>query len=612
MKNINNLNNILMDVQKPGRYIGGEWNSVIKADADIYIALAYPDTYEVGMSNLALQILYETINRHSKFAAERVFAPWPDMESKLREFDIPLFTLESKRPVKECDIFGITLQHELTYTNILNMLDLAGIPLLSSQRDSSYPLVVGGGPGVLNPEPIADFFDIFVIGDAEELVLELLETQRAWKYADGNDKNELLKALAKLDSVYVPSFYPTDKQGYSSAPLNDGSYPVKKRTLTQFNSVPIPTRPVVPFIEVIHDRCMVEIMRGCTRGCRFCQAGIIYRPFRERAPNEIMAAIKDNLDSTGHNEVSLSSLSSTDYSRISSLVKDLTVELRDERVALSLPSMRTDCFSVDIASELRKIKKTGLTFAPEAGSERMRQVINKGVDEDDLMKTALTAFKQGWSRLKLYFMIGLPTETMTDVGAIAELSHKVLSMARENLSKSEYQRLSITVSVSTFVPKPHTPFQWETMISLKEIRARQNLLKEKLRHRRIKFKWHQAEVSLVEGALARGDRRLADVILSAWRLGAKFDSWDEYFSWEKWQLAFKENGLVLEEYAARKFSVTDKLPWDHIDCLIDKDWLISELEKSHDEDETMNCRNSECSQCGVCKFKGIGLEKADI
>lgn len=604
------LESILRAVQKPARYIGGEWNSVLKANAETYIALAYPDTYEIGMSNLALQILYEIVNSDTRFAAERVFAPWPDMEAKLRELALPLFTLESNKPVKDFDIFGITLPHEMAYTNILNMLDLSGIPIFARDRNSSYPLVIGGGPGAFNPEPIAAFFDIIAIGDGEALILELLETYNLWKRA-GKDRTNLLEALAKLDGIYVPSFYHRDKRGDVDAALNDNKYPIKKRVLTQFNSVPPPKKPVVPFTEVIHDRCMVEIMRGCTRGCRFCQAGIVYRPFRERAPKEIIEVVKKILNNTGYNEVSLASLSSTDYSQIISLVEGLICDFTDDKVALSLPSMRTDRFSVEIASAIRKVKKTGLTFAPEAGSERMRKVINKGVSETDLLDAALTAFKQGWQHLKLYFMIGLPTETMDDVMAIAELAYKVLDMARENLSKSDYRRINITVSVSSFVPKPHTPFQWETMNGLSEIKAKQDILKNKLKHRQIKLKWHQAEVSLVESALARGGRPLADVIYSAWNKGAKFDSWDEYFSWDKWQAAFRDNGLNLEKYATRELSLTAKLPWDHIDCLIDTDWLRCELKKSREEDETLNCRNNSCSQCGVCRLKGVGLEKAD-
>jgi len=603
------LESILRDVQKPARYTGGEWNSQSDYKAEANIVLAYPDTYEIGMSNMALQILYEIVNNTSDFAAERVFAPWPDMEAKLREARLPLFTLESNRPVNEFDIFGITIPHEMAYTNILNMLDLCGIPVRALERDSSYPLVVGGGPGAFNPEPIAEFFDVFAIGDGEELILEILNEQNIMK-SRGGDKKSLLKALAKLDGIYIPSLYQVDAQGYVNSSIGDSNYPIRKRVLSNFDSVPLPQRPIVPSTEVVHDRCMVEIMRGCTRGCRFCQAGIIYRPFRERSPKKIINGVKTILNNTGYNEVSLASLSSTDYSEIVSLVKGLTGEFGGDKVALSLPSMRTDRFSVDIASELRKVRKTGLTLAPEAGSARMRKVINKGVTEADLMDATLTAFKQGWQRLKLYFMIGLPSETINDVDAIAELVYKVLDNASNQLEKSIYRRLSVTVSVSTFVPKPHTPFQWAKMNGLSEIRAKQGVLKNKLKHRQVKFKWHQAEVSLVEAALARGDRALADVIYSAWRLGSKFDSWDDYFSWDNWQAAFAENGLELEEYATREFSVKEKLPWDHIDSLVDKEWMADELIRSRRADETFNCRDNTCSQCGICLLKGVGLERA--
>lgn len=603
------LEEILPLVQKPARYIGNEWNSITKESADVTIALAYPDVYEVGISNLGLQILYSIVNDSADFAAERVFAPWPDMEAEMRRRKMPLLTLETKRPVAECDIFGFTLQYEMTFTNILNMLNLADLPLLSRDRNELHPLVIGGGPCAYNPEPLADYFDAFAIGEAEELVLEILSACQSWKEDGSKKKETLLKELASIEGVYVPKFY-ANVGGYTPNALNGVPPKITKRVMTNFDRVYIPLRPVVSFIEAIHDRCMVEIMRGCTRGCRFCQAGMAYRPFRERSISTIKAAAQRILSQTGYDEISLVSLSSTDHSQVLLLINELVKATKDDKIAVSLPSLRTDRFSIEIAGAVSKVRKTGLTFAPEAGSERLRRVINKGADEEDLLETAKAVWKSGWRRLKLYFMIGLPTEEDNDIQAIIDLAHKVLDTAKEALPRSEFLKVRITVSVSTFVPKAHTPFQWYPMIGLDEIQSKQDLLKNNLRHRQINLKWHNARISTVEGALARGGREMNGVIYSAWKRGCKFDGWDEHFSWSKWKESFRDNGLEIEKKAQTGFKIGEALPWEHISCEVDNDWLIDEYKRSLKGQATPDCRDDSCSLCGVCQDMGIDLERA--
>lgn len=599
---------ILPLVRRPGRYVGGEWNQVVKGAAEVSVALAYPDVYEVGMSNLGLQILYEIVNDHPKYRAERVFAPWTDMETQARSNEVPLLTLESRRPVSEFDIFGFSLQYELTFTNVLNMLDLAGIPLRAELRGEGSPVIIAGGPCVFNPEPMADFIDAFVVGEGEEVILELLGVIAAVKTGQGGPgvRGRLIEALSKIEGVYVPGAVKWEGRYPLRAP--DGSaLTVKRRLVSEFDRVPVPKSPVVPAVEAIHDRCVVEIMRGCTRGCRFCQAGIVYRPARERSAATVAAAAARQIENTGYDEISFSSLSATDHSEILEILKQTRSAVGDFRPVLSLPSMRTDKFSVEIAEQIAKAKKTGLTFAPEAGTARLRQVINKGLDEEAVLGTAVKAFTAGWRRIKLYFMIGLPTETDEDVLAIAKMAEDVLARAREALGIKAARQLKVVVSVSSFIPKAQSAFQWAQALSLAEVQRRQNLLKERLTSRQIDFKWHESKASVVESALARGDRRLGRVIEAAFLLGARFDSWSDQFNFDLWQSAFKTAGVNLDLAATSGFEVEADLPWDHIDCGVDKEWLALEYRRALEAVPTDDCRTGPCSLCGVCG-PGVRME----
>ncbi len=597
---------ILSRVIKPARYTGQELNAVRKefAAMDVTVALALPDVYEVGMSNLGLKILYQIINAQEKMLAERVYAPWVDMEREMRAAQLPLYSLESQAPIHAFDVVGFSLQYELSYSNVLNMLDLAGITLLAAERGEAEPLVIGGGPCAFNAEPMADFFDCLVIGEGEEVVLELAALVGRWKKAGRpGGRKELLLQLAALEGVYVPSLYTVsyeeDGRVKAIAPLTDAAKPVvKKRLLADLDAAPVALTPVVPYIDVVHDRIMLELFRGCTRGCRFCQAGVIYRPVREKRLETLLHQAKEMAGATGYNEISLTSLSSADYSCLHPLVSQLQEGLKEQGVSVSLPSLRIDSFSVELANQVQEVRKSSLTFAPEAGTQRMRDVINKGVTEEDLLNAVKAAFAAGWSTVKLYFMIGLPTETDEDVLGIADLAYKVLNAYKEVKGR---RGAKVTVSVSSFVPKPHTPFQWVDQHAMAELARKQQLLRDRLyRERSITFNWHDAKTSFMEGVFARGDRRLGKVLYLAWQKGAKFDGWSEYFRYDIWLAALEEAGLKPEFYASRVREIDEVLPWQHLSCGADAAFLKKEYQKAVAAEFTPDCRRGECSACGVC------------
>lgn len=598
----------LINVEKPARYLGQEMGSTLKPDAEVRFVLAFPDVYEVGMSHLGLKILYAVLNEQQWIAAERVYAPWPDMEELMRREAIPLSTLESATPLASADIVGFTLQYELSATNILNMLELSGIPLLATERGVGDPLVIAGGPCVANPEPLADFFDAFVLGDGEEVVLEIAEVVRDCRRSDAS-RAEMLERLAAIDGVYVPSFFRVDylPDGRIAAivPLRHGYDRVRRRFLADLNQGRVPTNPVIPFMKTVHDRVSVEIARGCTRGCRFCQAGYIYRPVRERTQERIVDCVAESLRNSGYEEVSLLSLSAGDYSRIEPLLKELMTRYAEERVSVSLPSLRVGTLTPELVEEIRKVRKTGFTLAPEAGSERLRQFINKGICEEDLLNNAYSAYSAGWRLIKLYFMTGLPGETDEDLQAIVDLAKKVKSQGKLSGGGGE-----VNVAVSSFVPKSHTPFQWSRQISEEEIIARQRLLRQELKKRKLNFKWHDARLSTLEGVIARGDRRLGKVLLSARQLGCRFDGWGEHFDASLWQQAFSDCGIDPAWYH-RQRDPGEILPWDHLDFGVTKDFLKGEFERAKDGIYTEDCRNGRCSGCGVCDFDRVRVRVAD-
>ena len=603
---------MLQAVEKPARYTGGEWNAQPKASAAVLcrIALAMADVYEVGMSNLGLKILYEILNRRDDIAAERVYAPWLDMEEEMRRRGIPLFSLETFQEVSSFDILGFSLQYELLITNTLNMLDLAGLPLHAAERTNEQPFVIGGGPCVYNTEPIADFFDFFVLGDGEEIVVEVCDALIAWKKEGRLDgRRGFLRRAARIPGVYVPSFYAPeyDAQGMFTGLriLDEAASPqIYRRVVKDLDAAPFLEKPVVPYLGIVHDRLMLELFRGCTRGCRFCQAGMAYRPVRERRPETLETLARTLFDSTGYNEMSLTSLSSADYSCLSPLVDGLLAGTQGERVSFSLPSLRIDSFSVDIAERLQQVRKSGLTFAPEAGTQRLRDVINKNVTEDDLLHSVRTAFEQGWKAVKLYFMMGLPTETDEDIVGIAELAQKVVDCYKEVKGK---RGVKVTVSVSCFVPKAYTPFQWFAQVPQEEFERRQRLLKESIRDRAISFHYHDARASVLEGALSRGDRRLSAVIETAWRNGAKFDGWTDQFKDEVWKDAFRRCGVASEFYSQRTRDLEEVLPWAHTSPGVSEDFLRREWQRAEEAALTHDCRRETCTGCGVCPELGCDV-----
>ena len=588
---------LLFQVTRPARYTGGEWNAVSK-DWDktgLKFALGYPDLYEIGMSNMALPILYDILNSQPDVLAERVFAPWVDMEAALRSAGLPLLSLESKRPLKDFDVIGFSLDYELTYTNVLNILDLAQIPVLAAERDDSHPVVIAGGSCCLNPEPMSDFFDFFVIGEGEEVLPELIDRLRQWQKNKAS-KKELLPEVAKIPGVYVPAFYQVEYHAdglvKSFTPTAPAAGAVIERRIVDRLPPPV-TRPVVPYIEIVHDRGAVEIQRGCTRGCRFCQAGVIYRPLRQRPQAEIIEAAGEIITNCGYNEISLVSLSSSDYPRLDELVSQLAAKYKN--LALSLPSLRLDSFSLELMESLPSRRKPSLTFAPEAGSQRLRRIVNKGVTEEQIVATASAAFSRGWRSLKLYFMLGLPGETTEDIEAIIDLVAKIRA-AGKGIKGGLPQ---VRISLSTFIPKPHTPFQWVAQASQDELNARHQLLKAGLRRKGSHLSWADPAISQLEAALSRGDRRIGRVIYDAWKSGSTFDAWDERFNYQNWLDAFAKSKLEPGFYAHRERSLDELLPWAHIDTGVSAEFLKREYRRSLKGQETPDCREKSCSACGL-------------
>lgn len=599
---------ILQYVQKPARYVGGELNSVIKDPdkVDIRYAFCFPDIYEIGMSHLGMKILYGLVNDREDSWCERVFAPDVDMEEQMRKNNVPLFALESGDYIKDFDIIGFTLMYELCYTNVLNMLDLAGIPLYSKDRTELAPIICVGGPCACNPEPIADFVDIVFLGDGEDSTNAVLDLLKECKKS-GATKQEFLLKAKDITGVYVPSFY---KDSYNAdgtlkelVPINGAPEKVKKSVVSDMNKCYYPKEFVVPFISIVHDRAVEEIFRGCIRGCRFCQAGFIYRPIREKSVETINAQSKALIDSTGYDELSLCSLSTSDHSQVNEMLTSLIDWTVKDKINLSLPSLRVDNFSDELVDKLNKVRKSGLTFAPEAGTQRLRDVINKNVTQEEVINTCTKAFDNGWTTVKLYFMMGLPTETMEDIEGIANLGMDVLHAFYNNPNRQKGTGLQVNISCSSFIPKPFTPFQWEPEDTMESLKAKQKHLLESIPSKKIKVSYHETPTSLLEGVLARGDRRLSDVIYSAFKDGCKFDSWDEHFKFASWMKAFEENNLDPYFYTQRKRDFSEVLPWDHLDYGISRKFLEKENLKAHENKTTPHCR-IKCAGCGANRLNG--------
>ncbi len=624
------LEEILPNVSKPARYTGGELNIVVKdhTTVEVKYAVAFPDAYEIGMSNLACQIIYDLLNKRTDCVAERVYAPWADMEKELRNASLPLFSLETRTPLNQFDLWGFALSFELSYTNLLNMLDLAGLPVRSLDRDNgqpdgtAYPLIFAGGHATFNPEPMAPFIDFFVIGEAEEVLVEITECFKANRHLS---RPELLVKIAQIEGCYVPRFYEPiyetqearlqritqsgktleeAEAAYDTMPRLLGTHAtrpdvpsvVKRRLVWEVDKLDYPTKPIIPFIEVVHDRISLEVMRGCTRGCRFCQAGMITRPVREKSPERLMVLAEELVRNTGHEDISLVSLSTADYSRVEDVVKGMIAEYGDSKVGVSLPSLRADKDCVNLVQEINKVRKTGLTFAPEAGSQRMRDVTNKGVTEENLFSACETAFQNGWQKVKLYFMVSLPTETDEDVLAIGELAAKCAGIAR----RAGVRNPTITIGVSSFVPKPFTPFQWHGQDTLEDIHRKQQLLKRSIRDRAVIYRPNDPTATQLEAVVSLADRRLADGIELAWRRGQVFTAWDEYLDLSVWLTAFAETGIDPHYFANRQKAYDEILPWDHIDCGVTKGYLRAEDKRARQARLTADCHTDPCTFCMAC------------
>lgn len=605
---------ILMKIDKPARYIGNELNSIKKEKEQVAIrfAMCFPDVYEIGMSHLGIQILYDMFNKMDDVWCERVYSPWPDLHKIMKEQKIPLFALESQEPIKDFDFIGITLNYEMCYTNVLQILDLAQIPLLARDRTEEHPIIIGGGCCTYNPEPMADFFDMFYMGEGEISFYALFDLYKEMR-RNGKSRQEFLHEASKIPGIYVPSLYHTEykEDGTISSfqPIyEDVPATVQKQLVMDMTDAVYPEKPVVPFIKATQDRVVLEIQRGCIRGCRFCQAGMVYRPVREKNVERLKTLASQMLKSTGHEEISLSSLSSSDYTQLEELVTFLIDEFKDKGVNISLPSLRIDAFSLDVMSKVQDIKKSSLTFAPEAGSQRLRNVINKGLTEEVILNGAKLAFEGGWNKVKLYFMLGLPTETEADMRAIPKLANEIAALYYDTVPKEQRNgKCQITISTSFFVPKPFTPFQWAGMYTPGDYLGRARIVNEEvhnqLNHKSIKYNWHEADVTVLEGILARGDRKVGQAILKVYEKGGFFDAWSEYFDYQKWLDAFEESGIDPAFYTMRERGLDEIFPWDFIDTGVSKEFLKREWKNAHEEKVTPNCR-MKCSGCGVMKFGG--------